>query len=91
MAERMMRTDLTVRQLEILKMFAKGPTNKEIAQALGISDSTVRNHVNSIIENSTCPIGPRRRRRQSSAASLPSMTEFQTTESSLRACSGYWA
>ena len=45
-----MRTNLTVRELEILKMLAKGPTNKEIAQALGISDNTVRNHVNSIIE-----------------------------------------
>jgi two-component system NarL family response regulator len=50
LAERMMRTDLTVRELEILKMLAKGPTNKEIARALGISDNTVRNHVNSIIE-----------------------------------------
>lgn len=50
LAERMMRTDLTARELEILKLLAKGPTNKEIAQALGISDNTVRNHVNSIIE-----------------------------------------
>jgi two-component system NarL family response regulator len=50
LAERMMRTDLTVRELEILKMLSKGPTNKEIARALGISDNTVRNHVNSIIE-----------------------------------------
>jgi two-component system, NarL family, response regulator len=50
LAERMMRTDLTVRELEVLKMLAKGPTNKEIARALGISDNTVRNHVNSIIE-----------------------------------------
>jgi two-component system NarL family response regulator len=50
LAERMMRTNLTVRELEILKMLAKGPTNKEIARALGISDNTVRNHVNSIIE-----------------------------------------
>ena len=50
LAERMMRTDLTTRELEILKMLAKGPTNKQIAHALGISDHTVRNHVNSIIE-----------------------------------------
>src|SRR6202035_5105146 len=49
LAERMMRTDLTVRELEILKILAKGPTNKEIARALGISGNTVRNHVNSII------------------------------------------
>ncbi|HVJ07806.1 MAG TPA: response regulator transcription factor [Acidisarcina sp.] len=50
LAERMMRTNLTSRELEILKMLAKGPTNKQIGHALGISDNTVRNHVNSIIE-----------------------------------------
>lgn len=50
LAERMMRINLTSRELEILKMLAKGPTNKEIGRALGISDNTVRNHVNSIIE-----------------------------------------
>jgi len=46
----MMRTDLSARELEILKLLAKGLTNKEIAKVLGISDNTVRNHVNSIIE-----------------------------------------
>lgn len=50
LADRMMRTELTARELEILKMLAKGPTNKQIGHALGISDYTVRNHVNSIIE-----------------------------------------
>jgi len=50
LAERMMRAELTAREIEILKMLAKGPTNKQIGQALGISDFTVRNHVNSIIE-----------------------------------------
>jgi len=50
LAERMMRSELTARELEILKMLAKGPTNKQIGHALGISDYTVRNHVNSIIE-----------------------------------------
>lgn len=50
LAERMMRTELTAREVEILKMLAKGPTNKQIGHALGISDYTVRNHVNSIIE-----------------------------------------
>jgi DNA-binding NarL/FixJ family response regulator len=50
LAERMMRTELTARELEILRMLAKGPTNKQIGKALGISDNTVRNHVNSIIE-----------------------------------------
>ena len=50
LAERMMRTDLTPREVEILKMLSKGPTNKQIGLALGISENTVKNHVNSIIE-----------------------------------------
>jgi two-component system NarL family response regulator len=50
LAERMMRTDLTPREIEILKLVSKGPTNKEIGRALGISENTVKNHVNSIIE-----------------------------------------
>ena len=49
LAERMMRTNLTARELEILGMVTKGLTNKEIASALDISDNTVRNHVMSII------------------------------------------
>lgn len=50
LAERMMRANLTSRELEILSMLAKGLTNKEIATALDISDNTVRNHVMSIID-----------------------------------------
>jgi two-component system, NarL family, response regulator len=50
LAERMMRTDLTPREVEILKLLSKGPTNKEIGRALSISENTVKNHVNSIIE-----------------------------------------
>ena len=50
LAERMMRTNLTARELEVLKMLATGLTNKQIGCALNISDNTVRNHVNSIIE-----------------------------------------
>lgn len=50
LAERMMRTDLTPREIEILKLLSKGPTNKEIGRALHISENTVKNHVNSIIE-----------------------------------------
>ena len=45
-----MRTNLTSRELEVLKMLATGLTNKQIGSALDISDNTVRNHVNSIIE-----------------------------------------
>ncbi|WP_158823976.1 response regulator transcription factor [Granulicella sp. S156] len=50
LAERMMRSNLTARELEILKMVARGLTNKQIGKALEISGNTVRNHVNSIIE-----------------------------------------
>jgi DNA-binding NarL/FixJ family response regulator len=50
LAERMLRSDLTSRELEILEMLAKGLTNKQIGHALEISENTVRNHVNSIME-----------------------------------------
>lgn len=49
LAKRMMRTNLTARELEVLKMLARGLTNKGIGKALDISGNTVRNHVNSII------------------------------------------
>jgi DNA-binding NarL/FixJ family response regulator len=49
LADRMMRSSLTAREIEILEMIAKGLTNKEIGNALEISDNTVRNHVMSII------------------------------------------
>jgi RNA polymerase sigma factor (sigma-70 family) len=48
--ERMARSNLTPREREVLQLVAKGLTNKEIGRALGISDNTARNHVNSIIE-----------------------------------------
>lgn len=50
LAERMMRTALSARELEVLQMLARGLTNKEIGSALNISGNTVRNHVQSIIE-----------------------------------------
>jgi DNA-binding NarL/FixJ family response regulator len=50
LADRMMRSDLTARELQILEQLADGSTNKQIAVALTISDNTVRHHVNSIME-----------------------------------------
>ena len=50
LADRMMRSNLTPREIEILELVAKGLTNKQIGKCLNISDNTVRNHVNSIIE-----------------------------------------
>jgi len=41
---------LTFREIEILKTISRGMTNKEIAQALFISDKTVKTHVNRIFK-----------------------------------------
>jgi len=50
LADRLMRSDLTPRELQILELLAQGSTNKQIAGSLDISDNTVRHHVNSIME-----------------------------------------
>lgn len=50
LADRLMRSDLTARELQILELLAQGSTNKQIAGALDISDNTVRHHVNNIME-----------------------------------------
>jgi DNA-binding NarL/FixJ family response regulator len=41
--------DLTARELEILPLIAEGMSNKEIAEALFLSDKTVKNYVASIL------------------------------------------
>jgi DNA-binding NarL/FixJ family response regulator len=41
--------DLTPRETEVLQLLADGLTNKAIAQRLGISDHTVKFHVNSVL------------------------------------------
>jgi DNA-binding NarL/FixJ family response regulator len=41
---------LTAREREVLQWVAAGHQNKEIAQALGLSLATVRNHVHNILE-----------------------------------------
>jgi adenylate cyclase len=41
---------LSPRQLEVLELMAKGLTNREIAQVLGIGAGTVKNYVSAIIE-----------------------------------------
>lgn len=48
--EREGRTGLSPRELEVLDMMARGLTNKEIANALFISQFTVRTHVKHIFE-----------------------------------------
>lgn len=42
-------TPLTTRELEVLKLLAKGNTNKEIAKAFNLSEGTIKNHVSSIL------------------------------------------
>jgi len=42
--------DLTERELEVLALIAEGKTNAEIAEALTLSERTVRNHVSVILE-----------------------------------------
>jgi NarL family two-component system response regulator LiaR len=41
--------DLTAREVEVLRLMAKGRSNQEIADALVISIHTVTNHVKSIL------------------------------------------
>lgn len=50
LTERMLRADLTDRELSILELLSQGSTNKEIAKMLVISDNTVRHHVKNIME-----------------------------------------
>ena len=43
-------SELTKRELEVLKMIASGSFNKEIASTLNISERTVKNHVSNIFK-----------------------------------------
>lgn len=50
MAEHAAHRPLTLRELEVLKMVAKGMGNKEIAAALNIAEVTVKLHVSHVLE-----------------------------------------
>ena len=41
--------DLTGREVEVLRLIAKGATNREIAEQLVISEGTVKNHISNIL------------------------------------------
>lgn len=50
LAQRVSRQPLSAREMEILRMVARGMKNHEIAMQLSISSNTVRNHVVSLLE-----------------------------------------
>jgi DNA-binding NarL/FixJ family response regulator len=45
---------LTVREAEVLRLVAKGYTNKKVAENLGVSGCTVKNHLAKIYEKLNC-------------------------------------
>jgi two-component system, NarL family, response regulator len=49
LASRLMTTALTTRELEVLTLMAEGKGNKEIADALFVSEATAKTHVNAIL------------------------------------------
>ena len=49
LAERMSGATLTARELEVLQLIVAGRSNKEIGNALFISEATVKTHVNSLL------------------------------------------
>ena len=50
LATRMGDQDLTSRELEVLRLMVRGKSNKEIGNSLGVSEGTVKIHVNHILE-----------------------------------------
>ena len=53
LAERMAHPELTTREIQILKLIAKGRSNKEIGNTLGIAEVTVKLHVGHILTKLT--------------------------------------
>src|SRR5215467_4414603 len=49
LAARMSSSELTSRELEVLRQIVDGKSNKEIANALSISEATVKSHINNIL------------------------------------------
>jgi DNA-binding NarL/FixJ family response regulator len=49
LAQRLPQSELSTRELEVLRLIVEGMSNKEIASNLSITESTVKNHINSIL------------------------------------------
>jgi DNA-binding NarL/FixJ family response regulator len=49
LAERMGAEELTPRELDVLEQIVNGKSNKEIGTELGISEATVKTHINSLL------------------------------------------
>ena len=45
------QTELTEREIEVLRLVAKGATNREIAEQLVITEGTVKNHISNILSH----------------------------------------
>jgi RNA polymerase sigma factor (sigma-70 family) len=43
-------SDLSERELEVLFLVSEGKSNREVAEVLGLSEKTVRNHVSNLLE-----------------------------------------
>ncbi len=54
LAERIPRSELSARELEILGLIAKGSSNRDIAHTLDISEGTVRVHASNIFAKLGC-------------------------------------
>ena len=53
LAERMAHPEITMREIEVLRLIAKGRSNKEIGNTLGIAEVTVKLHVGHILTKLT--------------------------------------
>jgi two-component system NarL family response regulator len=48
LAERMLGTDLTAREVDVLRLIVRGQSNKEIGVALGLTEATVKGYLHQI-------------------------------------------
>ena len=50
LADRLIRPNLTPREMDVLRLVCRGRTNKEIASAMFISEETVKSHMKSLFQ-----------------------------------------